>query len=372
MKARRFAFAGRLDRYVGGLFLSSYLTALLVVLGLFFIMDMAANLDKYLQEWPDGSHARTSQIIRFYILNIPSLFLQSAPFITLAAGMFTVARLMKNREIAAALAAGIGARRVLLPVLLGGAVLAVGSFVLREVISGSISAEREALRFMLEEKRTDLVYERLYLRDLGGVFLRAEEFHPATEDAPVPEICGLLLTISKPGFRESIEATRAIYVEHDGGFAWKLENGVRKIVGEDMSESEVGWLEGFDFTPELATTYQRARKNHLDISFGEAVVMARRDPTNVAYQTLMQYHLTFPLANIVLLLVGLPMLLRHERGFGVEGIARGLLLCVFFFAADFVFRNLGIQGAIHPLLASWVPLLFFGSLGVVLFDSMRT
>jgi lipopolysaccharide export LptBFGC system permease protein LptF len=86
----------------------------------------------------------------------------------------------------------------------------------------------------------------------------------------------------------------------------------------------------------------------------------------------MQYHLTFALANVVLLFVGLPLLLRHERGKGLEGLAKSLLLCVFFFGVDFVFRSLGIQGALDPVLASWAPILIFGSLGVVLYDSMRT
>ena len=98
----------------------------------------------------------------------------------------------------------------------------------------------------------------------------------------------------------------------------------------------------------------------------------RRDPDNPVYRTLWQYHLTFPLANLVLLLVGLPMMMRHERGAGAEGLAKGLMLCLVFFAADFVCRNLGVQGALDPILSSWLPVVFFGSLGIVLFESMQT
>jgi lipopolysaccharide export LptBFGC system permease protein LptF len=81
---------------------------------------------------------------------------------------------------------------------------------------------------------------------------------------------------------------------------------------------------------------------------------------------------TFPLANVVLLLVGLPFLMQFERGRGTEGLVAGFLLCVFYFAADFVSLNLGMQGQIDPILASWLPPLFFGSLGLVLFGSIRT
>ena len=98
----------------------------------------------------------------------------------------------------------------------------------------------------------------------------------------------------------------------------------------------------------------------------------RRDQGRDKYQTLFQYSLTFPLANLVLLLVGLPILMRYERGKNAEGLVGGCLLCVFYFAIDFVFRNLGLQGALEPRLAAWLPILFFGSLGIVLYDSMRT
>ena len=63
-----------------------------------------------------------------------------------------------------------------------------------------------------------------------------------------------------------------------------------------------------------------------------------------SYQTLWHYHLTFPLANLILLLVGIPLMFNYERGKGSERIAIGGLLCVFYYAADFVFRTLGIKG----------------------------
>ena len=47
-------------------------------------------------------------------------------------------------------------------------------------------------------------------------------------------------------------------------------------------------------------------------------------------------------------------------------------MCIVFFAADFIARNLGLQGRLDPRMAAWLPALFFGSLGLVLYDSMKT
>jgi lipopolysaccharide export LptBFGC system permease protein LptF len=88
-RARRRAVGGLLDRYVGTVFVSSYATALLVIVGLVFITDLAGNLDSYLEPWANGETAPMSLIARFYLLNVPFLFLQSAPFVTLAAGVLS-------------------------------------------------------------------------------------------------------------------------------------------------------------------------------------------------------------------------------------------------------------------------------------------
>ena len=149
-------------------------------------------------------------------------------------------------------------------------------------------------------------------------------------------------------------------------------DGVRHVMGDKKVQTPVDVLEGFEFTPDLARTYRRARENPLELSFSEIQDLMQRDPDNVVYQTLWQYQLTFPLANLVLLLVGLPAMMAHERRRTTDRMVLGGLLCLFYFGTDFVSRNLGLEGDLSPLLASWTPVLLFGSLGVVLFESMRT
>ena len=100
--------------------------------------------------------------------------------------------------------------------------------------------------------------------------------------------------------------------------------------------------------------------------------MLDREPSNSQFQTLAQYSLTFPLAGLVLLLVGLPFVVVSERGRAGERIARGFFLCVVYFGVDFVARTLGLQGELGPVFSGWFPLVLFGSLGVVLTASMRS
>jgi lipopolysaccharide export system permease protein len=373
-QARRIAFGGRLDRYVGGMFVTSYATALFVVVGLFMIMDMASHLDHYLEPWPDGHTVETAIVAGYYLFNLPMLFLQAAPFITLIAGLFTLNRLLSNNEVGACLAAGVSGHRLLLPILAGGALAMVGMGALREVATHTLLPTRDALHFILTKKSTDRSFENLRMKDLSGSLLSFREYWPEEPGSPAH---GLHLSVHlKEGstWTYVISAPRAHFEIRDGKPGLALEQGTLMEVSESKHISPIEWMgmDEFHFTPELALTYHRSQENALELSFLEAMELSRRDPDNVIYQTLMQYHLTFPLANLVLLLVGLPLAFRHERSRGAEGMAKGLFLCLIFFAADFVCRSLGVQGSLDPLLASWLPVLFFGSLGVVLFESIRT
>jgi len=352
-----------MDRYVAVLFLSSYATALLLVVGLFWIIEMAGDLEDFLEPGPGGARVPTTLVLHYYMLQLPYLFLQVAPFVTLVAGVFTVNRLLRGNEVVAVLSAGVSAHRMLMPIAAGGLLATAGMFVVREWIAVHVADERDSLRYQLENREADRVYRYLQLRDLRGSLLRFGEYYPDRQTANDFEAI-----LRGPDGETVYYAESALW--KDG--RWVLQGGRRYEIGDTQTKVEVGVFDEPGFTPELAMVYRRARENPLELSFAEVETLIRRDPDDVVYRTLWQYHLTFPLANIVLLLIGVPVMLGYERGRGTERTAMGGLLVLVYFSTDFVCRSLGLGGTLSPLVAAWLPVLLFGSLGVVLYDSMRT
>lgn len=377
VRRRSLPLGGRLDRYVFFHFVQSYMTAMLLMTGLFMVIDMASNLDNYLESWEDGTTVPVSVLLKFYILNLPYLFLQVAPFITLIAGMFTVAKMLKAREVTAILSAGVSARRMLVPLFFCGVVLAVGMFLLREGLGMGVAQERDTLRYILEEQQFEESYEQLAVLEKSGGNVFMNSFAPKPEGGGPARIEGLtsiLRTDGRAAVTKYIRCDAEAAVWDKAAGTWQLQNGVRTIIDlETGTESQpLSVLEGYEFTPELALTYKRAHEAPLELTFSEVQELMRRDPDDTSYQTLWHYHLTFPLANLILLLVGIPLMFNYERGKGSERIAIGGLLCVFYYAADFVFRTLGIKGQLSPLLSAWVPVLIFGAIGVMLYDSLKS
>ena len=361
-------FLGRLDRYVVAHFIGSYGTALFLVVGLYLVLDMANNAGQYLRSGDEGTAASGGNLLHYYLMQIPFLFLQVAPFVTLLAGLFTVNRLLKKNEVTAVLASGVSARRMLMPIFVIGCMLSLGMFMLRETLVETLADQRDRLSWKLTEGDQPRVYSDVVVHDLLGSLVFLEQFWPGDEEDSAPFAEGVVAIVAEADDYVRIDAERATW----DGAGWNLQNGQRQVLGNMAATEDVSTLLGFDLHPELALTNRRARAEPLELSFAEVERLVRREPDDTAFRTLWHYHLTFPLANLILLLVGLPMLFNYERGGGAERLVVGGILCIFYFAMDFVFRNLGINGGLSPLLAAWAPVLAFGSLGLVLFEGMRS
>ena len=365
------AVGGRLDRYVARLFVLSYLAAFFLVVGLFLIMDMAVNLDEYMRPEESGEAPSALMVARYYALQLPFLYLQMSPYVTLVAGMFTAAKLTRYNEVVAALAAGVSVRRLIAPIFLGAGLLAAGMFALREWATEELGARRDVLLDRLRERRPVPVYEDFWVRDRQRRLVRVTEYRPAGLDGGQPEIRKLGVLFDAGAARQVAIVADVATPLSDG--RWALVGGYRRqtdVQAQPMVPIDV--LEEVRFTPADVELAWKGREHPMELSFSESWALLQRDPTNVQYRTLFHYHLTFPLAGLVLLAVGLPFVVQHERGKAGERIAMGFFLCAVYFGGEFVARTLGLQGQLGPLHAGWLPVLAFGALGAVLLGSMRS
>lgn len=368
---RRRALGGRLDRYVLRHFAGSYALVAGTLVGLFVVLDAAGNLDQWMEESSAGSPpAALPEVARYYLLSVPFILLQIAPFVTLMAAMFTVNKLLRKNELTPILSAGVSAHRTLLCVYLGALLIGAGMLGLREAAGRWIAGPRDAMLYRLEERRDEAVYRGVIVRSLEGSWAVLEVYRPRPGDGGGPEIDGLTVKLRRADRFTKIEAERARW----RGGRWELEGGERRVLkqGEGLRATPVETLSGLALTPSLIATYRRARDAPLELTFGEVLTLLEREPDRPAWATLWHYHLTFALANLILVLVGIPLMFGAERGGGSERLALGGLLCVFYFALDFVLRTLGLGGSLSPVVASWAPVLVFGTVGAFLTETMRT
>ena len=374
MSAR--AFKGRLralgfiDRYVLRLFASSYLAAFFLVVGLFLIIDMALNLDGILAADESGNQPALGIVLQFYALKVPFLYLEMSPYVTLVAGMFTASKMTRFNEVVAALNAGVSMRRLFAPVLLAAGALALGMFGLREWATQDLGLRLVRLQDFLEERRPTPIFEDVRVFDRDGRAITLDRFYPAGAEGQPARFEGLGCRHRDGEESVVLSAQAGHYL---GAGRWELVGGLRQAVGSEKSRHEpLQRLDGNHFTPEDVMTAWKGAENPMALSFSESNRLLARDPSNAQFRTLFHYHVTFPLAGLVLLCIGLPFVLAQDRGKGAERVSMGFFLCVLFFGLEFISRTLGLQGQLSPLFAAWLPILGFGALGSVLFGSMRS
>lgn len=358
---------GRLDRYVARTFASSWLVSLVFFVGLFGIFDFFAKLDDFL-EHIEGEDGQAALIGRFYLYAAPSIFLQVAPFVMVMAAVFTVTRLTRHNEYAAMIMTGRSPRRVLMPVFALSALLVVVVVWVQEDVAPRLANARDRYRTILLEDRTDWVVPSIEIKDDSGRLLVFKNYN--VESGDVGSItCSF---IDERGRNHRIEGRGGRWQEAGGGDeGWRLQEGRLSRLdmgsGEPAVEEQVAFL-ATDVGPDDLRSSERPP---FDLSLGQLVELSERYPLNKRYRLLRHYHVTFPLSVFLLVVLGVPFLVRSESRSVVLGVALSFGLCLGFLVLDMAMRDLGSRGFLPPTLAAWLPVVLAGSFGVVLLDAME-
>ena len=369
-------FLGRLDRYVARICAGSFLVCFCFIVGLFVLADVLQSADKFspsIAQLPDEQRRYGFLlVVAYYAAYLPFIYLMVAPFVTVTAGMFATSRLMGANEFVPMLFTGRRISRILVPVLVMGAINVVAMVALREFALPKLVQTKDRLESMVKRGVHEQALRSRIIRLPQGNRLIVDRYFLQSD-----RIEGLNLRLRRPdgGSEDSIRAKSALFVvESEVGPGWRLTEGV-KLLGDTSEGQAIRFLplaqvEGF--APQYLRNKIREGKALHDLSYSEILGLVREDPSIHEYTVALHRHITFPFANLLLLLLALPFALRFERGSKIERVFFALVICAAYFIADLIFQSVGAQGSLHPVFAAWLPTLIFGSLGIVIFDSVRS
>jgi len=107
-------------------------------------------------------------------------------------------------------------------------------------------------------------------------------------------------------------------------------------------------------------------------TFAKTLELAEKMPWAPQFWIRLHQKLSFPLSGVVLLLLGLPFIVGDEQANLFKGLTFCFIVAVAYYALHFLFLGFGAKGIMGPLVATWMPTIAFGSLGVYMFWNMRT
>ncbi|MDH3584788.1 MAG: LptF/LptG family permease, partial [Phycisphaerae bacterium] len=235
----------RIDRYITKMFLINYVILFVVVVGLIVLLDLISNFDEFLQ-YADrvessflGRTVRTlGAMVDFYGPLVFLLFAYLAGLLPVAAGGFTLAAMIRNRELLAMLASGIGMHRIVAPIFVIAFLTTLLMVANQELVLPQFAQK-------LSRKRADIKYGGFrtfavqFVPDGSGALFTAARFDPQSEMMhDVAILRRFRLGENRFGQAgERIVAQQATWDATRGG--WELTNGfsvprtVKAAEGED-------------------------------------------------------------------------------------------------------------------------------------------
>ncbi|MAT15878.1 MAG: hypothetical protein CMJ46_11490, partial [Planctomyces sp.] len=148
------------DRYVLGKYVHTYLILFVSLYGLYVVFDGFTNMDEF-QEGSRSTIETVTRAVRHYGYQSAAFFGMVGAILGVLSAMIVFALLQKNSEIAPLLAAGVPAYRVVIPALMGMALVNVMLIINQELVIPSISEQLLAPRNSSKQvqKQLDPTYD---------------------------------------------------------------------------------------------------------------------------------------------------------------------------------------------------------------------
>lgn len=363
-----------LDEYV----LREFSTNLLLVFGSFATLVLIFT---FFELVGDIIRNRTPFItVGDYLLNlIPYVVYTTMPLCALVAVLITFGALNRSSELTAMKATGISLYRVVVPVLLLTAMLAVALFAFDELYLPAANRRQEALRATIKGKpaQTFLRPDRKWIS--GTTPHNGEPqriFFYQFFDADRDLFANITVFEFKPG---TFQLTRRVFASSarwsDRTHEWSFENGwQRTFAGETVASFEPFSLRSFPEIHEQPTYFKKEDRPSQEMSYNElsryVADLSQSGFDTMRLRVQLNRKLAYPLVTFVMALLGIPFALAMGKRGGLASIATAIGLAIMYWVVAGLFEALGNVNTLPAVLAAWSPDLLFALGGAYLL--MRT
>ncbi len=354
-----------LDRYLIREQVLSLITGLIFFVAIFIVVDMFEKLDSFLD-----NKVPLPVVVHFYIVSIPGIVTIVLPMSMLLSCLLALNQIGRNNELTAMQAAGIGLARIVAPLYLFALLVCITVFVSNETVMPHLNAVRNQIyRGDIKKEnleRTSVRTNLAYLGSEGRTFLIRSYNIP---EKTMREV--VIQQIQKHTLSGRIDAESATW---ENGH-WVFRQGfVRRFdrEGEHAAHFNELVIPGLKEAPD---SFEKAEEDPKALSYWELeryIQRLRQSGSRVQkYLVELYLKISFPLTNLIVVLIGTALALRVRRG----GLAISFGLAVFisfvYYAIIRTGQALGHSGTLPPLLGAWLGNLVFGGIGLALLQRAR-
>jgi len=327
----------RLDKYLTGEFIKLYLLAMIALIVIGLVGAVVDKLADYLR-----SGYSPVAIARVFLWMVPGVFVQFSPLAALISVLVTLGLMGKHREMLILEGSGLFPLRFLAPFFILGGLLIPFVFLVNETI---VPASFSRIKPQTEISDPTLA--------LPQFFFYAKKFWTAENLFEKPNI----LIFYPDGNLEEIYRGDWCRIEKDG--QWLIESGlqVRFSTESEVLEDVSFARRSFDFKmgrEDLEPLFKPVQALSLRQLVGYLERLNRAGMAPVAIRTAVLSHFSYPLLNIFVVFLTLPLAFSRRFSRPVL-VTLGFLLAMLTYWLFSFGLALGNQGYLPPALAAFLP-----------------
>jgi LPS export ABC transporter permease LptG/LPS export ABC transporter permease LptF len=310
-----------------------------------------------------------------YLMNLtPSMIYIITPLAVLVAVLITFGVLTRTNEFTAMKATGISLYRVIVPVLVAAALLAVALFLFDQSYLPGANRRQEALRSVIKGKpaQTFLRPDRKWIFGRQDPGKPGRIFYYQFFDPDHYRFANLTVFEFNP---ETFSLSRRIFASSAHWEPqlqqWVFEQGwERRFDGEAVSSYSQFSVQSFPEIDEQPQYFIKQALQSQEMSFGELENYIR-DLGQSGFDTKMlsvqlNRKLADPLITLVMAVLAIPFALSMGKSGSLTGVATAIGLAIAYWVVEGLFQALGNVNVLPVLLAAWSPDLLFGLAGAYL------
>jgi lipopolysaccharide export system permease protein len=343
---------------------------------IFSLMDLINRIGAFIPHEPS-----MFDLFLYPALNLPQYFLYLMPVAALMSGLFVFGQAGKRRETIAIRAAGGGIKALLMPFVYAGLLFSIAAFLVGEFAVPDLSRRAHILRDILAKKEDFLSFKE------GAVWLRRKDAIIRIDLLPPGKAImkGVsIMRIENDMLAERIEAESAEWrpalrpmtagsamtTETGGNGAWYLKNVTSYDIktGVVTKSSELRW--NFFNSPHIfLEDMQKPEEMNVRELMAYTKRLRKAGFRNTKLVVDVQSRISYPLINVIMLVLGIALATRGVVGGGLFTAAVGIFISLLYWVMYTLCLSMGYTGIFPPVLAAWlVPALF----GIMAFYLFRT
>lgn len=343
------------DRHLARRLLMAYAGFVLVLIPVFIVLHYVEYVDDML----DGG-AEMGQVFRVYYPNyVPEIVRLTSPLALFLAVVVVTGRLAQSNQVMALHSAGVSLGRLLRTyALVALAVTALLFYVGGWVVPPSQRIVTTFDERYLNDAQPDDGPGALYRQNAPGQFVSVERYERAESTAY--RVTLLRYDGARLAARLDADQMRWAPDSASARAVWSLANGTERLVDSLGGERRLAFAErdtALNLLPrDLAQSARDADGMTVPEARAYVDAVARTGSSAVdAPRTAYVGKFTYPLAHVVLVLLGVPFAARRQRGGQTLRIAVALFVASVYLALQRVVEPMGANGRIDPLVAMLLP-----------------